>query len=224
MKVRASLFCVLLSLLTVRPTGSMPETEGSVEGVITDILDARISDGTLIFGAGTTEYTAQTRADGTYSIKLKPGTYQVTISSRNFCTVRRAAFVLQNHFTLRLNFQMWVCPTDTQFIQFTELAEVSNTHLKPIIQFAQEDMRGELRIFRGPYTDNDGTGHPRKYPAVFTFNLLTVQADVLLYSSSRHLLTATGNASWENGSVTGTGQSVEIELVGFTPRLTAGQN
>src|ERR1700680_2527684 len=119
MKISTCLFGVVLSLLAVRPAGSMPKTEGNVEGVITDINDARISDGTLIFRTGTSEYMAQTRADGTYSIKLRPGTYQVTISSRYFCTLRRAAFVLEKHFALRLNFQMWICPTDTQFIQFT---------------------------------------------------------------------------------------------------------
>jgi hypothetical protein len=35
MKFSACLFCVVLSILAVRPAGSLPETDGNVEGVIT---------------------------------------------------------------------------------------------------------------------------------------------------------------------------------------------
>lgn len=224
MRIKEGLSCFALLLLAIRPVRAVPETKETVEGVVADINDARIWNGTLTFETGPHEYTSHTRTDGTYSIKLKPGTYLVTIKSRGFCTIRRAAFVLQKHSSLRFNFQMWVCPTDTEFIQFAELNEVPRTHLKPLIQFAHKDLQGDLQRFQGPSTNNDGTGLARKYPAVFTFNLLRVQADEILYDSSAHLLMASGHVAWEDGIQTGAGDNVEIKLDGLKPRPNAGSS
>jgi hypothetical protein len=221
MRIKTGLFCFAILLLAVRLVSSVPEMEERVEGVLVDINDARIWSGTLTFETGVHEYISQTGTDGTYSIKLKPGTYLVTVKSQGFCTIRRAAFVLQKHSSLRFDFQMWVCPSDSEFVQFAELDEVPRTHLKPLIQFAHEDLQGDLQRFHGPSTNDDGTGHARKYPAVFTFNLLRVQADEILYDSSAHLLTASGHVAWEDGTQTGAGNNVEIKLDGLKPKPNA---
>jgi hypothetical protein len=217
MSIKAAPLCIALSLLAVLPLGAAPETGGTVEGVVSDITGARIRSATLTFENGVHKYTAQTRPDGTYSIKLKSGTYLVSVESSGFCTIRRGAFLLQKHSSLRFNFEMWVCPSDAEFIRFAELNVVPHTHLKPLVQFGREDFEGDLQRFRGPSTNNDGTGHARKYPAVFTFNLFRVQADVILYNPSTRLLIASGNVAWEEGTETGTGATIEFRLDGLQP-------
>ena len=69
--------------------------------------------------------------------------------------------VAKGHSSLRLNFQMWVCPTDTVFIRCTELNEVPNTNLQPLVLFASEELDGEQRWFRGPKTPKVGASTQR---------------------------------------------------------------
>ena len=113
---------------------------------------------------------------------------------------------------------MWVCHSDIQFIRYVELSEVPNTHLQPLILFASEEPDGDQRWFRGPKTSDDGTGHPRNYPVVLTFNFLTVKANEIVYNRSKRLVTAFGEVSWENGAASGTGDRVVFELVGSNPK------
>jgi hypothetical protein len=212
------MLCIAVLFLAALPAGSEPEPQGKVEGVVVDITDARISNATLTFENEDYEYRIQTRWDGAYSIGLKPGTYAMSVSSMGFCTFRRAAFVLEKHSTVQFNFQMWVCPSDMEFIHYTELEEVPHTHIKPLILFAKSEPEGDLRRFSGFPPTSDGTGHLRKYPAVFSFNLLTVQAEELVYNPTNHMLTALGNVVWQAGSDSGTGTKLEIKLNGLKPK------
>jgi hypothetical protein len=215
MKVKTRVCCAVLLLLATVRVGSEAKPTATVKGVVLDIASARIWNAKLTFGDGVHQYDTQTREDGAYSIELKPGTYTMSVYSYGFCTLRRAAFVLQEHSMVQFNFQMWVCPTDTEFIQYTELDEVPHTHLKPLVLFAKKDSQGELQRSTGPNTFDDGTGKARKYPAVFTFNLLTVQGQELLYDSTKHLVTASGNVLWQDENNSGGGAKVEINLDGL---------
>src|SRR6478736_1417387 len=96
--------------------------------------------------------------------------------------------------------------------------EVPNTNLQPLDLFASEELDGEQRWFRGPKTHDDGTRHPRNYPAILTFNLLSVKADEILYDQEKQLITALGNALWEDGVGSGAGDRVAIKRTGFNPR------
>jgi hypothetical protein len=153
MRVTLCFYCALLSL-AASSAWRVADDQGTVQGVVTDVSDARILNAKLAFRSGSDEYLAQTEADRTYSIALKAGTYSATVSSTNFCTFRRAAFILPKRSAVRLNFQMWVCPTDVQFIRYVELDEVPQTHLKPLVLFAKNELRqpagllfGERRAF-----------------------------------------------------------------------------
>jgi len=220
MKTKRRAWSIALLFLVPLPAGSAADAAAKVEGVVLDITDARISNASLTFGNEAREYTTKTREDGTYSIELKPGTYTMDVKAFGFCNLRRAGFVLEKHATLRFDMQMWVCPTDTEFIQYTELEEVPPTHLKPLVLYANRELRGELQRFMGPNTYNDGTGHSRQYPAIFTFNLLTVRAKEILYDPTKHLLSAFGNVLWQDGNDSGASAKVEIKLDGLRPRVS----
>jgi hypothetical protein len=219
MKTKYRACCIALLLLVQLPERTAAQSTAKVEGVVVDITDARIAKATLTFGDGTREYWTKTRWDGTYTIELKPGTYTMKVGSYGFCTLRRSAFVLQKHTTVQFNLQMWVCPTDMVFVQYAELAEVHHTHLRPLVLYAKEEQQGELRQFRGPNTNNDGTGRPRQYPAVFTFNLLTIRAEELVYDPANHTLTAIGNVFWQDENRSGSDPKVVIKLEGSRPKL-----
>jgi hypothetical protein len=87
---------------------------------------------------------------------------------------------------------MWICPTDTKRIRYQELDEVSNTDLRPLILFGKSERQDNLERFVGVEMFNDGTGQTRGYPAILTFNRLTVQCDEIVYNPSQRLLIVRG--------------------------------
>jgi hypothetical protein len=216
-KSRACFFMLLL--IVVPHAVSKEDLATKTEGVLVDITDARIANAVLTFDNGKHEYWTKTRQDGTYSIELKPGTYTIKVESYGFCTLRRSGFVLQKHSTVQFNFQMWVCPTDMELVRYRELAEVPHTHLKPLVLYGESNLRGELQRFKGPNAFDDGTRHSRQYPAIFTFNLLTVQANEINYDPRKHLVSASGNVHWQDANDLGTGESVQFRLDGLKPSI-----
>ncbi len=68
-------------------------------------------------------------------------------------------------------------------------------------------------------TFDDGTGHPRQYPAIFTFNLLTVEAEEIVYDRTKHFLSAFGSVHWRDANNSGTSANVQIKLDGLNPNL-----
>jgi hypothetical protein len=220
MNIKSQACCIAVLFLFPLAVGSKEDVGTRIEGVVVDITDARIWNATLTFGTGNRDYRTKTRQDGTYSIELKPGTYSMKAESYGFCTLRRSGFVLQKHTTVQFNLQMWLCPTDTEFfVQYTELEEIPHTHLKPLVQYGKKNLQDALWHFRGPHTWDDGTRHSRQYPAVFTFNLLTVQADEIVYDPARHLLSAVGDVRWQDENDSGAAENLQIKMDGLKPRL-----
>ena len=164
MKTQSRLWYIALLFVFPLPNMARGHAPAKIEGVVVDVTGARIQNAVLIFANETREFSTKTGGDGTYSIELKPGKYTMEVTSGGFCTVRRAAFVLRHRSTVQFNLQMWVCPTDTEFIQYTEFEEVPRTHLKPHVLYAEKNLQGNLQRFKGPNNSNDGTGHSPKYP------------------------------------------------------------
>jgi hypothetical protein len=217
MRLATPVFCIAVLLLSVGSNGLRERGDGHVEGVVVDVQGARIADATLTFTSGKGEQTALTGVDGAYSIDLRPGTYRLSISSRGFCTFPRAAFVLHKAAAIRFNFQMWICPTDMKLIRYQELDEVSNSDLRPLILFGKSERQDNLERFVGAEMFNDGTGHTRRYPAILTFNRLTVQCDEIVYNPSQRLLIVRGNVSWESGEKSGKADRARIYFGGLDP-------
>jgi hypothetical protein len=205
-------FSIAVLLLSVGSIGLRERGDGHVEGVLVDVLGAKIADATLTFTSGNGEQTALTGGDGAYSIDLRPGTYRLSISSRGFCAFPRAAFVLHKSDTIRFNFQMWICPTAINPIRHQELDEVSNSGLRPMILFGKSERQDNLERFVGADMPNYG-----RYPAILTFNRLTVQCDEIVCNPSQRLLIVRGNVSWESGEKSGKADRARIHLDGLDP-------
>jgi len=222
MSIKTQACCLALLFLVPLRVESKEVSATKIEGTVVDINEAKILNTTLTFRTGDREYWTKTGPDGTYSIELKPGTYTMKAEHNGFCTLRRSAFVLQKDTTVRFNIQMWVCPTDTKFIQYTELEKIPHTHLRPLVLYEQKEMQGKQILFKGATTNNDGTGHARQYPAVFTFNLLTVRAEEILYDPTQHLVAATGKVFWQDENRSGINPEIRIKLEGPKPKLSLG--
>ena len=50
--------------------------------------------------------------------------------------------------------------------------------------------------------------------AVFTFNLLTIEADELIYDQTEHMVTARGNVSWQDGKTSDSAPQLRVKLNG----------
>ena len=174
---------------------------------MSDINDARISNATVILKAKVGEFRATTKDDGTYSLELRPGTYSMEVQSSGFCTLQRAAFILRKTAVVKFDLQMWVCPSDMAYVHYDELEEVA--------QYEQ----GSLNVFIGPI--NFEASAVRRYPAIFTFNLVTVSAAEIVYDPGRRTVTVSRNVSWQDGSKSGTGPKIKMKLDGPDPSLVS---
>jgi hypothetical protein len=202
------LICDLGSL--ARP---LDEPSAEVKGVVTDILDGRVTKAILIFESGGQSYRVETGEDGSYAIRLKPKTYTVSITHYGFCGFRRAAFIAKKDSQIRFDFQLWVCPSDAYGkYNFIELQPVPHTRLKPLVLFGETQMEWTMQTFTGVVL-------PEKYPVVLTYNLLTVRANQVSYDRSKQLLWASGDVVWQDREYKGSGENIQIWLNGPEPRV-----
>jgi hypothetical protein len=219
--MRAVIGLISLTMLWLFVIAAQARTkpEALVKGVVTDINDDRVPMASVTIEADGQRLRTETSPDGTYSIRLQPGTYTISISRPGFCEVRRGAFVAQKHSEVQFDFQLWVCPSDDTIssIHYVELDSVPHTHLKPLILFGESQTEGELERFKGPVIFEDGPDSGRKYPVVFSFNRLTVRANSLSYNSRNHLLTADGDVAWREGADSGSGTAFAIKLNSSEP-------
>ena len=205
----------LFSAIVVQP---VPKGESTVKGVVTDIADGRVTKAAVTFESNGQNLQTTTGADGTYSMRLEPGTYTMFIGHVGFCRARRAAFVVLKHSDIQFDFQLWICPSDSPaFFKYKELDQIPHTELKPLVLYGESQMAGDLERFTGATTFDDGTGFRRKYRCVLSFNLLTVQAENLTYNFRNHVLVADGNVSWRAGTDSGTEANLEIRPNNYDP-------
>jgi hypothetical protein len=130
---------------------------------------------------------------GSYPIDLAPGVYAAEIANSNFCPLRRGKFLATNTAEISIDFQLWICASDaSDTYNFVELDSAKNTDLRRLVLYGRVRRDGDKQIFTGATLG-------RIYPVVFTFNLLTVEADELTYDRTEHVVIARGNVSWQDG-------------------------
>jgi hypothetical protein len=202
---------LVCNLVSLAQSHDLPNAE--VKGVVTDTIDGRVPKAVLVFESGGQSYRVETGEDGTYALQLKPNTYTVSVTQRGFCRFRRAAFTATKGSRIRFDFQLWVCPSDANGrYNFIELEAAPHTHLKPLVLFGETHTEGTSQDFTGALLSE-------RYPVVFTFNLLTLRANKLRYERDNHLLWATGDVVWQDGTNEGSGQNVQVWLDGPRARV-----
>ena len=197
------------------------ELAASVRVELVDVNDARISNATITLTSESGSFTASKQGNFTYLAAVRPGTYRLEARSPGFCRVRRADFLLGEHAAVQFRMQMWVCGSHLPLVQYAELVEEPGSHLKPLVLYGSRDESSGIDRFRGPYDYNDGTGHQRQYPTIFTFNLISIQAEEIEYDSLHRKITARGNVLWQDGNGSGDGARVELKLDGLQPKIVS---
>src|SRR5438132_1616907 len=219
MRVGVGVLCAVVTLLSATYGETRRGSNAEIRGVVTDRNDSRVANATVsVWGEGQ-NYQTQTGPDGTYSIRLKPGIYTMSVIQPGFCTFRRAAFLLQKNYRVEFNFRLWLCPCDAgEWYQYAELDPAPHTDLRPLVLFGENHYAGPLQIFTGAHEPGEFS-EAGNHPVIFSFNLLTVQAERLTYDPHSHVLTATGTVVWQNGLENGTGPTLEIRVNGSSPTL-----
>ena len=194
--------------------------QAQVTGTVTDINGSRVANADAEFQREGKVYRARTGATGTYSIELPPGIYAMEIERYGFCRLRRGKFLLKPGTSVHFDTQLHVCPSDspTSRYFYEELDRVPNSPVRPLILFGDKAPAGGMSWrYTGPWLVAMGTD-----PVFFTYNVLTVTADSLVYDAKEQTVVASGHVCFQDGNSTKKGSRVEITLNGLYPsgRLT----
>jgi hypothetical protein len=204
---------LIFLIATHRSDAANDTRSAEVWGTVTDVNAATVESAALTFQGQNQSIIAETGADGKYSILLDPGTYMISVSKRGFRPLRRATFLAQKGARIQFDFQLWVSASDSfGTYNFVELETATHTTLRPLVLFGESHKHDELEEFNGPVFG-------KKYPAVLTFNLLTVGADRFTYDRAKHAVLASGNVVWQDGRSVNTAVEIEIVLDGLDPPI-----
>jgi hypothetical protein len=189
------------------------QTAARIVGIVTDFDGGRVPDVEIHFRGVQDQRRIRTKDNGSYSIDLAPGVYAAEIVNKNFCPLHRGKFLATTTSEMRIDFQLWICASDSSgTYNFVELDSVKNTDLRPLVLYGRVCRNGDRQIFTGAILG-------RIYPVVFTFNLLTVEADELTYDRTNHVVTARGNVSWQDGNTSASASQLSVKLDGLKPQL-----
>ena len=79
-----------------------------VRGVITDVNDARIVDASLRFARDGVTLKTRTNRDGSYEIRLGPGSYDIEIDANGFRRIHKKQFEVRSGPAIELDLKMVV--------------------------------------------------------------------------------------------------------------------
>lgn len=186
----------------------------TVSGLVQDVNGAFVTNADLDLDAAHTTYRVQTKSRGTYSIELPPGMYSMEIKHYGFCGMRRSEFILKPYAVVHFQTDLRVCPSDSVNSKFSyeDLAAVPNSSLRPLILYGEKTPKGSGWKYTGPVLEAIGT-----YPVVFTYNLLTITADSLIYDPKAQSVAASGHVAFQDGKTVQKGSSFEVTLSGSYP-------
>jgi hypothetical protein len=198
------------------------ESEASVMGTVVDTVQAaRITDAKVTLLGSGHKYETTTTPSGEYLLKLEPGVYEIRVTRPGFCDGGRAAFALEAGTKVTFDFELLQCgsvdpirlhPEDgngttsppPHRYQREELNPVSPNFLRPVIFFGDRQENGDgVRYSALMLLD-------RHFPVVYTYNLLTIKSDTLIYSKTDNSVRATGNVSCDDGTNTKRGSKLDL--------------
>ncbi|HKF50708.1 MAG TPA: carboxypeptidase-like regulatory domain-containing protein [Candidatus Acidoferrales bacterium] len=207
---------VALALSCDLSAGQQPPEpgHGTVSGLIRDVNGGLVTDAEIDLNAPGRTHRGRTNSRGAYSIELSPGVYSMEIKHYGFCGLRRGEFILKPRAIVYFETELRVCPSDSVNSKFfyDDLAVVPDGSLRPLILYGEKAPDGSAWRYTGPVLDAIGT-----YPVVFTYNLLTISADSLLYDSTSQHVVARGRVTFQDGKTVSRGSNFEITLSGLYP-------
>jgi hypothetical protein len=175
------------------------------------------------------QFEVRSNFEGQYSAKVIPGTYGIYLEYPGFCELHRGPLVVKANDNLRFNFQLMVCPSDTDGkYKYFELERPPHSSIAPLVLFGNSGPAGEgVTEFTGPVlpfpSENPSEGHgfalpPKQYQAWFTYNLLAIRCDKLTYNKLKHQIIGTGVVEIQTASGSQNGDRAELVLSGVSPK------
>lgn len=209
-----------------------------IKGVVIDPMNALIPSVTVIFTKLDQQPIAMTSVttgdDGSYSISLGPGTYEVTASHTGFCPGHRADLLLHENDEIQIDFQLLVCafmdpvelpplaeslptviPPGEQGNGYGEeqLGAIASTGLHPFVLFGRRDQQADAVVYHGLLNNKT------ELPPTFSYNFTTLKAKTLIYIAKDSSIEAIDNVIWQDGRQTRRRGRVKLFLVGEYPKL-----
>lgn len=220
---------LMCSALAVPAPPEVKSTE--LDGTVIDMNGARLPkadiDAVSIRGE---KYVTQTTDDGTYAFLVPPGVYRIRASRSGFCEARRAAVALTGQATLKFNFQLFICPyldvkpsDDSTYVPMAdptpryhveEVGPVIPNGLRPLISYGKRESEGNSIHYSSLVIDS------RQFPVIYTYDLITVTADNLVYSTMDSSLRGAGHVVWQDAAgITQYASAIEISFESYKPRI-----
>jgi hypothetical protein len=198
----------LLLFLQFAPV-SLGKPQADLKGKVTDVFGSRIADASLTLSRGRLEISVRTSADGTYSLRLEPGTYEMRVRGLGFCPMRRASFVLDPGAKATVDLELPTCAFDNARSPFSE-EELSVQNLRrtaPLIQYGARKEKEDATVEYAGFVDQG-----KYFRTIFTDDLWTVRANKIEYDSVTRVLIADGDVTWQDGQTTRSAKSLELHL------------
>jgi hypothetical protein len=202
-----------------------PSDEAVVTGTVTDVDGGRINGARVRVTDGDHVVRVQKTTNGDYTVHLPPGVYTVSVDSSGFCGSRRSAFSLKPGTHAKFDFGLTVCPSDSFGRQAgeygdEELTAIGPAGLRPLVMYG-ERQEGPESISYSSLIINEF--NDTRMPVVYSYDLLTIRCDHLIYFSKDNSIEASGNVVWQDGSETRRGSKLSLSfrdgepIVSLTP-------
>jgi hypothetical protein len=218
-----------------------PSDEAVVTGTVTDVDGGRINGARVRVTDGDHVVRVQTTTNGDYAVHLTPGVYTVSVDSSGFCRSRRSAFSLKPGAHAKFDFELTVCGTMDPFFpgqraedpypelpkvrqpgQYgeEELKAIGPAGLRPLVMYG-ERQEGPESISYSSLIINEF--NDTRMPVVYSYDLLTIRCDHLIYLPKDNSIEASGNVVWQDRSETRRGSKLSLSfrdgepIVSLTP-------
>jgi len=198
-----------------------------VVGTVQDATGVSIRVGaTVEFVSQRTHYTVTVGDVGGYAQQLTPGTYSVTARARFFCEERRAAFSIAANQKAEFDF---ILPTATMDATppndgcYKEDArDLGKGELNPLVLYGARSQKGAEILYSG-LKHRSLPQINENYPVVFSYGLLTLQAETLLFDPYAKSITAVGDITLWNEAQKQRASKMRIEFAKDAPVVTVIQ-
>lgn len=213
-------FWLLLTTLLVVASAhlSVPKSgdheSARVGGTVRDGLGAAIPGASMQFGNRESHYIVATDSYGTYSAELGPGVYTVDVIKPPFCKGDRAPVSVTTRQQLRIDFILPVnmAPSDSLpnsqksigCYKEEQIATLGTKRLWPLVLYGSRERKDSAIIYSGLKLRTreypHGESVEERYPAIFTYDALTLTADQLVYRPSHRSIVGLRDVSLQGGT------------------------
>jgi hypothetical protein len=206
--------------------------EAEVSGTVTAANGAFLNHAPLLFTSGDRRIVTRTGDKGDYTIRLTPGIYTVSVRIDGFCESRRGSFSLKSGARVIFDFELPFCATIDIFPGPEHRAEDPYPAGLPKVRQSGQYGEEELKAI-GPaglrpliiYGDREENAASITYsplvlhefndirmPVVYSYDLLTIRCDHLIYFPKDNSIEASGKVVWQDGSETRRGSKLSLSF------------